>query len=178
MKKFIALALAALIVCALPVMALAADSPAAEETIKVTIQKATADGASNKTVEVVRGQGTITVVADPTQGTFREWTIFKVETTNAQSGAIGTLTAETKYSVAKEGTDYTIVDGTLKTSPLTVKPLTDIVICGNYDSKITDPQTGEAKENAPKTGANTVAMVVIAVLALAGAGVATKKVLA
>ena len=191
MKKIIALALAALIVCALPVMALAVDSPAAQEVVKIVVQKGKNDVSENQTVEVVRGTGTITVTADPTQGTFREWMIYKVEDDAATGAAIGELTAAAKYTKAVEGTDYEIVSGTLTTSPLTVKPLTDIVITGNYnktvtttDGKtqevkmITDPQTGEAKETSPKTGANTAILVVIAVLALAGAGVATKKVLA
>lgn len=176
MKKFIALALAALIVCALPVMALAVDSPAAQEMVKVVIQKATADG-GNQTVEIVRGTGTITVTADPTQGTFREWMIYKVEDDAATGAAIGDVTAAAKYTKAVQGTDYEIVSGTLTTSPLTVRPLTDIVITGNYDKKITDPQTGEMKDTAPQTG-YTVLFAVIAVLALAGAGFATKKVLA
>ena len=178
MKKFIALALAALIVCALPVMALAVDSPAATEMTKIVVQKATIQGVENTTVEVARGTGTITVVADPTQGIFREWMVYKVEDDAATGAAIGDVTAATKYTKAVQGTDYEIVSGTLTTSPLTVRPLTDIVITGNYDKKITDPQTGEMKETAPKTGANAVVFAVVAVLALAGAGIATKKVLA
>ena len=191
MKKFIALALVALIVCALPVMALAADSPAAEEMVKVVIQKGTTDS-QKQTNDVVRGRGTITVTADPTQGTFREWIIYKVTDDAATGAAIADVTAATKYTKAVEGTDYEVVSGTLTTSPLTVRPLTDIVITGNYNKTvtntttgktevvkmITDPQTGAVTETSPKTGVNTAILVVIAVLALAGAGVATKKVLA
>lgn len=177
MKKFIALALASLIVCALPVMALAVDSPVAPEKIKIVVQRGTIEGNTTNTVEVSSGTGTITVVADPTKGTFREWMVYKVEDDSATGAAIGDVTAAVKYTKAVQGTDYEIVSGSLTTSPMTVRPMTDIVITGNYDKTITDPQTGEAKDTAPKTG-YTAIFAVIAVLALVGAGVATKKVLA
>ena len=178
MKKLIALALAALIVCALPVMAMAepTPSPEAPNLVHINIRKGTIQGSTNNAA-TTDGQGNITVVADPTLGKFNNWTIFKVVDGQAQQAAIGT-TAETKYVAAVEGVDYVIVSGTLTTTTLTVRPLTDLVICGNYDGKITDPKTGESGSTAPKTGANTAVLIVVAALALAGAGYATKKGLA
>ena len=176
MKRLIALALAALIVCSLTVTAFAAGSPVAPKVINTTIQKGTINGATNNAA-TTDGNGTITVVADPTLGTFNNWTVFKV-VDGTQQAAIGD-TAEIKYVTAVEGTDYVIVAGSLTSSTMTVRPLTDLVICGNYNGKVTDPKTGEdSGSTAPKTGADVAILLAVAALALAGAGFATKKVLA
>ncbi len=167
MKKLIALVIAVLVICAVPAMAFAADSPSGEKVYNVTVQKADIDGTDKTQVTVDEG-GNIVVKADATVGTFNSWKIYKLEGTGTSA----------KYVEAVAGTDYTVVTGTMKDASLTVKPLTDIVICANYDDKLTDPKTGDMSEEAPKTGANIALLVFVCTLSLAGAGVAAKKIAA
>ena len=178
MKKLIALALAALIVCSLTVTAFAKiDSPVAPSQLTIAVKKGNIEGTAAKEVTLTTGQGnTITVTADNTYGTFNKWMIYKAKDT-AQA-AIGD-TAAVQYVEAVAGTDYTIVSGSLTATTLTLTPATDLVITANYNGKITDPQPGEdSGSTAPKTGADVAILIAIAALALAGAGFATKKVLA
>lgn len=185
MKKLLALVLAVLVVCAVPAMAFAADSPGGKKIYNVTVQKASIDG-TDKTQTTVDDGGNITVKVDASVGTFNNWKIYKVSTTTADAGVaaeaavltVGDLTAATKYVEAVEGTDYTIVSGSLKSTTVTVKPLTDIVICANYNNMLTDPQTGSMNEKAPQTGVNVALLVFVCALSLAGVGVAVKKVVA
>lgn len=167
MKKLIALVIAVLVICAVPAMAFAADSPNAEKVYNVTVQKADIDG-TDKTQTTVKENGNVVVKADTAVGTFNSWKIYKLEGTGASA----------KYVEAVAGTDYTVVTGTLKDASLTVKPLTDIVICANYNNKLTDPKTGDMSEEAPKTGASVALLAFVCTLSLAGAGVAAKKIAA
>lgn len=167
MKKLIALVIAVLVICAVPAMAFAANSPSGEKVINVSVQKADIDG-SDKTQVTVKEGGSVSVKTDASVGTFNNWKIYKVT---------GTGTAA-KYVEAVAGTDYTVVTGTLKDAALTVKPLTDIVICANYNNKLTDPKTGDMSEEAPKTGASVALLAFVCTLSLAGAGVAAKKIAA
>ncbi len=177
MKKIIALILAAMIVCALPAMAFAADSPSGAKTFSITVQKADVEG-TDKTQITVNEGGTVTAKVDKEVGTFNNWKIYKVVDSGASQLTVGELSAAAKYVEAVANTDYVLVTGTLKDTTITVKPLTDIVICANYNNKITDPMTGNMTQNAPQTGSNVALLVFIGAVALAGVAVVTKKVVA
>ncbi len=173
MKKLVALLLAALIVCALPVVAFAANSPAAGKVFQVTVQKGAADGVtSDKNTVTVEQNGNISLKAVESAGKFNSWKVYKA--VNASSAAA----ASVKYVEATVNVDYEIVSGSLTSTAVTIKPLTDIVVCGNYDGKITDPQTGAANSVSDQTGYHVALLALVCVLAVAGAGVAVKKAIA
>ena len=73
---------------------------------------------------------------------------------------------KTTYVEAIEGIHYTIASGSLTSDVLTIVPLGDVVICGNYNGKTTSPKTGDY----------SVYFALIALLSLAGVAVASKKV--
>ena len=127
----------------------------------------------------------ITVEANDKYGKFDSWSIYVISDVadlSANGAAItGTakilnLAATQKAAAAKSGTDYKVVDGSLTSESLTVEILKDekIVICGNYDGKITDPLSGEAtvdsgKKDSNSPGTNDIS-VMYAVFALLAAG--------
>ena len=81
----------------------------------------------------------VTVKIDPSKGDFDNWSIY----------------IDIDNSKAKEGEHYTIVSGSLTSDTITIIPKTDLIICGNYDGKITDPNTGKpADPEAPETGSS------------------------
>ena len=173
MKKILALLLAALIVCALPVVAMAAKNPSSEKVFQVTVQKGAVDGqTADKSQVTVAENGAITMKAVESAGKFNSWKVYKAVDATAAAAA------NVKYVEATANVDYVIVSGSLTESTITIKPLTDIVVCGNYDGKITDPQTGNASSVSDKTGYNFALLAVVCVLAVAGAGVAAKKAIA
>ncbi len=193
MKKIIALVLSIVLICCCSVTAFAAESPTAGSKVTVTIRKA--DGvapAEKEDIEYTVDNGaTITVKADEaTYGTFNSWSIYKAtETVDGVSAPVKSdiitlnaainLATKITTTTAVEGTDYEIVSGSLTAKELTVKVKTDVIICGNYNGKITDPVVNSTADNsatAPKTGDMTVLYAAIIMLAVVAFGFGVKKV--
>lgn len=156
MKKLFAIVLALVLMLTVSVTAFAAVSPEGKVVYKVT----TINGIDSTPVVKEVEEGTsVEVTVDTTKGTFDDWKIYKKDGT-----------------VAKEGVDYTIV-GKLTDTKITVTPKGDLIICGNYNGKITDPLTGkESTSDSPQTGDFSVLYLsIIALAALSFAGVAKKQ---
>ena len=189
MKKILAVVLCLCIALTLSVAAMAEASP----ENKVIVRKGTgtkADGTvvPEDTFVEIAEDGTITVTADPKYGTFVNWSVYVISDVTgtastsefgAGAASILNLATTTKATDAKQGTDYTIVAGTLTTTTLTVRPISRIAICGNYKNAagqtlITDPLSassveGKATDTSSKT--NDVNYVYIAIVMLAAAAV-------
>ena len=191
MKKIIALVLSMVMICCFSVTAFAAESPSADQKIKVTVRKADLSdptGTVDVTYTLDKGD-TITVKANPKYGKFNDWSVYKVEATAAGVSApvntgIVTLSAvktlaTTKAVDAVQGTDYEIVAGSLTATELTIKVNTSVVVCGNYDNVKTDPNVAsgaDGSSSSPQTGDMTVVYAVIVMLAVAAFGFGVKKV--
>jgi len=156
MKKLFAIVLAVVMMLTLSVTAFAAVSPGAKVFHKVTVINGIDAQVIVHSVEDGNSQE---VVIDTNKGTFDDWKIYKKDGT-----------------VAKEGVDYTI-EGKPTDNKIVVTPKTDLIICGNYNGKITDPLTGkEATPDSPQTGDfSVVYLSIIALAALGFAGVAKKQ---
>ncbi len=149
MKKAVAIILALAAVFTLSFSCVAAtNSPTGTPQVSVTIHSA-------KGIEGVTVEGTPTKVAvdttvkvekDDAEGKFESWSIYKPD-----------------GSLAKEGTDYTITAGDSKSPSITIVAKKDLIICGNYDGKITDPVTGNKKEpqSPPTSDATAIALTVV-----------------
>lgn len=142
-------------------------------------------------VEVAVGS-TVTVEPKSEYGEFDSWSIYVVsDATAATAGTakIINLAQTQKTTAAKEGTDYKVVEGSLSSDDLSIEVLKEekLIICGNYDGKITDPNeeaedageedTGDDKEadtdkegETPKSSKTSDSSVVYAVFALLAAG--------
>ena len=158
MKKIFAVILCVAVALSLSVTAFAVKSPVGEVVHEVTIR----NGIGTEGVTVpdvateVKDGNKVTVKVDPDKGDFDNWSIY----------------LDYDNSKAKEGEDYTIVSGSLTGDTITIIPKTDLIICGNYDGKITNPNTGKPSDpDAPATGSDSgvAEMLVVggAVLALA-----------
>lgn len=159
MKKIAALILALVFIMGLSVTALAVDSPGAKPVNKVVIINGV--GANKQSSTVVSGE-TVKMVSDSTKGTFNNWAVYKADGTKAV-----------------EGVDYVITSGSLKDATVEIKPLTDIIITGNYDGKVVNPITGEQqKPTSPESGDFAVVYMALIMLAAAACGFAAKKQLA
>ena len=99
----------------------------------------------------------LTVKPNPSFGKFDSWSVYLV---------VYDEEGKKSFVEAVEGIHYTIVEGSLTSDTLTVIPLADIVVCGNYNGKITSPKTGDY----------SVYFALIALLSLAGIAVTSKKV--
>ncbi len=190
MKKIIALVLSIVLVCCFSVTAFAASSPVAGEKYSVMIRKAVGnDPISKPDIEYTVEKDTlITVKADEAKyGKFDSWSIYKdtaAEGTAAPAkSGIMTLSvlnlATATAPAAVEGTDYEIVSGSLTAKELTVKVNNDVIICGNYGGKITDPAVNSNSDNsanAPQTGDMTAVYMAVIVLAVVAFGFGVKKV--
>ena len=157
MKKVLAVVLAVILVMSLSLTAFAAvASPEGTSYYKVYIING--GGAKTEITQVAIGES-VTVNADPGKGTFDKWIIYKAD---------GTL--------AVEGKDYTIVSGTLTSSPLTIIPLANVIITGNYNGVITKIEITNDEPSSPQTGDTVVyALGAVMLVALAGAVVAKKQ---
>ena len=191
MKKIIALVLSIVMICCFSVTAFAAESPSADQKIKVTVRKADLSDPTGKvdvTYTLDKGD-TFTVKANPKYGKFNDWSVYKVEATAAGVSApvntgIVTLSAfktlaTTKTVDAVQGTDYEIVAGSLTATELTIKVNTSVIVCGNYDNVKTDPNVAsgaDGSSSSPQTGDMTVLYAVIVMLAVAAFGFGVKKV--
>lgn len=191
MKKIIALVLSIVMICCFSVTAFAAESPSADQKIKVTVRKADLSDPAGK-VDVtytIDKDGTITVKSNPKYGKFNDWSVYKVEATAAGVSApvntgIVTLSAvktlaTTKTVDAVQGTDYEIVAGSLTATELTIKVNTSVIVCANYNNVKTDPNVAsgaDGSSSSPQTGDMTVLYAVIVMLAVAAFGFGVKKV--
>ncbi len=193
MKKIVALILSIALVCCCGLTVFAADSPVAEEKFSVTIRKAVGAAPVEKSdIEYTVGKDVIlTLKADEaTYGKFNSWSVYKVtESVDGVSAPVKSgiitlsaalnLTATTKTSAAVEGTDYTIISGSLTSKEITVKINNDVIVCANYDGKITDPlvkSNADNSANAPQTADVTVLYMAVIMLAAVAFGFGVKKV--
>lgn len=182
MKKIVALVLSIVMICCFSVTAFAAKSPVATEKVTVTVRKADfAEGDIDKEITLDAGD-TITVKADPKFGTFKSWSVYKTGK-NAPATGMVTLSvlnlATSKTVKAVEGTDYEIVKGSLTSTEMTIKVLSSVVVCGNYDDKITDPNEQSNVDDSDKsdpTGDTSVYYIAIVLLAAAAFCFGIKKV--
>lgn len=160
MKKIIALVFALVMVMSFSVTAFALDSASASEVTNVTVING-----ENTTKEnvVVKKDGTVSVSADSAKGKFNSWSVYVLVNGVAK--------------LAVEGKDYVYVSGDKAASNAVIKPLADIVICGNYDGKVTSPTSTSTSTTSPST-ADAVAGVVLMMMAAVACGVVAKKQLA
>ena len=157
MKKVFAVVLAVVLVMCLSVTAFAAvQSPEGVSVYKVYIINGS--GAKTQITEVTVGES-VTLTADPAKGKFDKWIVYKMD-----------------GSIAVEGVDYTIVEGSLTSESITIIPMANIIITGNYNGKITKFDITNNEPVSPQTGDTSVVMLgAMMVLALAGAVVAKKQ---
>lgn len=146
MKKLLAIVLCVCIALTLSVSVLAESSP--QNTIIIRRGVGTKQDGSNipqDTFVEVAANNTVTVKAnEKTYGKFNSWTIYVV-------------TDDGEYVEAEEGVDFEIVNGSLDSTTLTFKSLSDspLTVAGNYNGEITDP-SGASVEVMVKKGAATV----------------------
>lgn len=161
MKKIVAVLLALTAVFALSFSALAVNSPVATVKVNVTVRAAQPKAGVDKVDTAVSlDKGTVVKVApDSSKGKFDSWSVYKPDGTPAV-----------------KGTDYEIIEGSLTSNEISIKANADLHICGNYNGKITDPLTGEAKTpDSPKTGDTVVACAAVMLLSAAFVLGAKKK---
>lgn len=161
MKKIVAILLALTAIFALSFSALAVDSPVATVKVNVTVRAAEVKSGIDKLDTAVSvDKGTVVKVApDSSRGKFNSWSVYKAD-----------------GSLAVQGSDYELVEGTLTSSELSIKAQADLCVCGNYNGKTTDPITGEAKTpDSPKTGDTAVTCAVVMLLGAAFALSARKQ---
>lgn len=163
MKKIIALVLCVVVLCSLSVVAFATESsPVADQTAKVIVRAADVDGhTADQTFEVKVEGETVKVSASTNRGTFNGWTIYKI--------------VNNKAVEATKDTDYVIVSGDLQGPKLEVKPVTDIIICANYNGQKTEPGNFD-NGGSPVTADMSVVFVAIALAAGAAFVFSAKKI--
>lgn len=193
MKKIIALVLSVVMICCFSVTAFAAESPTATEKITVTVRKADiTNPVGDVDVKYTHDKGaTITVKADSKYGEFNSWSIYKVEASvegtavaGGEAGlitlsAVKNLATTSKVVKAVEGTDYDVVKGSLTSSELVIEAHTSLIICGNYDNKITDPNDTsiiDDSDDSDPTGDTAVYYIAIVILAAAAFAFGVKKI--
>lgn len=156
MKKLFAAVVALVMMMSLSV-AVFAESPTGTVLRKVTVINGI--GATAEVKQVNDGEP-ISFTADSAKGKFNKWAIYKADGT-----------------AAVLGTDYTVASGADTDASFSIVPKADLIVTGNYDSKVTDPKTGK-ESTSPKTGDFTVLYFGIAALAALGCAAASKKQLA
>ena len=117
MKKVFALLLAVVLVMSFSMAVSAANSPEGVSYYKVYI--IVGPGADTDVTKVAIGEE-VTVTADPDYGTFDKWMFYTMD-----------------GDEAIEGIDYTLVSGVATDETITFIPLTNIIVTGNYNGKIT-----------------------------------------
>lgn len=162
MKKFIALLLCVLLLVSFSVNAFAAKSPVADDVFNITI----INGANAKpNVSTNDGTKNVTVEADPDKGDFDEWVIYK----------------DDGKTLAVEGVDYEIVEGSLDAEKLVITPLKGVIICGNYNGVATKPvvvkpdSDKDDSNKAPQTSDNLATALSVVMIAALGFAVVAKK---
>mgnify|MGYP003296558309 CR=1 FL=1 len=169
MEKIVSLLLVLIAVLSLSVTAFAADpiaSPVAEEECVIKIVKITATVGGKvqaNPVKVKKGEK-VELSYDSKNGTFNGISYYVVD----KDGKALT-DKDGKFIEAKENVDYKIISSGDKSC--VVEFVSDIIVCGDYNGKKTNPNTGEPiSDDSPETGVNdATAEVVIAVMLLAGA---------
>lgn len=156
MKKVFALILAVVLVMSLSVTAFAAKNSPSPEVFH-TVQVINGQGANTEIHKVKVGED-VELIAKDDIGPFNEWKIFLNDGTPAVPG--------THYTIVGKLTDKTIV----------LKPLTNLIVTGNYNGKDTTFKVQNGEATSPKTGDTAVvAIASVMVLSLAGAVVAKKQ---
>lgn len=159
MKKILAIMLCIIAIFSLSATAFAVDSPTGKPVHSVVVIVTPGSKGSSTTVktgEIVK------VVANPDKGKFDGWAVYKKD-----------------GSKAVEGVDYKFVEGGSKITPATLEVYTDLIICANYDGKITDPITTQQKDDqSPQTGDFATIAMIVALLASAAVCFKAKKQLA
>ena len=157
MKKVFAVILAVALVMSLPLTAFAAgSSPEGVSYYKVYVING--QGAETEVTKVEVGEE-VTLNADPDKGDFDKWMFYKMD-----------------GSPAVEGEDYVLVSGVATSETITFIPLTNIIVTGNYNGKITKIEITNDEPISPETGDTTVyALGAVMMVALAGACVAKKQ---
>ena len=184
MKKILAIILCLCLALTLSVSAMATASPENKVMLRKGFgSKQTGDTSGSFPVDTfieVSSDNTVTAVADEkTYGTFDSWSIYVVTDVTGTSAATSTgisaasvleLAVTQKATPAKEGVDYTVVSGNLKSKTLVIKPINRLIICGNYSGTITDPLSassvpGTKPDKSPKHGDLNVMYIAIVMLA-------------
>lgn len=157
MKKVFAVILAIALVMSLSLsISAAVSSPGGVSYYKVYVIDG--PGADTEVTKVPVGDQ-VTITSDPDNGDFDKWMFYKADGTPAV-----------------EGKDYTFVSGTATSETITIIPLANIIITGNYNGVITKVEITNDEPHSPQTGDNTVyALSAVMVVALAGAVVAKKQ---
>ncbi|MBO4468374.1 MAG: hypothetical protein J5766_03645 [Clostridia bacterium] len=115
----------------------------------------------------------LTATADPSKGTFNSWSIYVVTYTPDGKKVYNAAVAGKHFKIVVNGNPLTEaemnsrLEELLASNRITIIPLADIVICGNYNGKITSPKTFDY----------TPYFMILALLALAGVAFSTKKAL-
>lgn len=165
MKKIVSLLVALVIVLSLSVSAFAVKSPVAPTEIVITSRQIiTKIGEKVQAGKITVEKGSqIVFKYDPSKGKFDRIAYYVVD----EDGKA--ITKNGEFVEAVEGVDYEVVSENDK--EFTVKVNTDLIVCGDYNGKKTNPNTGEPiDDESPETGVNDVtAEVVIAAILLAGA---------
>lgn len=170
MKKVLAIVLCVCIALTLSLVVMAESSPKTSVVVrKGTISKLDGTTVPADTYVEVAEDNTVTVKSDKTYGNFNKWSIYKV---------VQTANGTTTYEEAKEGVDYTIVSGSLKDGTLVIKPLTEIVVAGDYNNVTTNPANASSvsgSSHSSKTGDVEVMYIAFALLAAGAVLLGAKK---
>ncbi len=163
MKKVIAVVLCLAVLFTLSVSAFAVESSVQGDGTQHRVIMRRGIGVSGfdagNSTTVIDDGDKIIAKADPNEGTFNGWSVYKADGTPAT-----------------EGTDYTLADGTkLTDTQVSVIAKTDIILCADYNGVKTDPQPEGSSNTSPKTADMSVAYVVV-MLAAAAAFMGAKKV--
>lgn len=156
MKKVFALIIAVILVMSLSVTAFAAKNSPVVNPFN-TVQVINGQGANTEIHKVNIGES-VELVAKDNIGKFDGWKVYLTDGTPAVPG--------THYTIVGNLTDKTIV----------LKPLTNLIVTGNYNGKDTTFKIQNGEATSPKTGDTAVvAIASVMVLSLAGAVVAKKQ---
>lgn len=185
MKKFLALALAFVMIMGLSLTAFAVESPVADQ--KVTVVSVLKNGATPKsqTVTVTAGKDqklTFTAEAKDEQGAaFAGWMIYKKDGSDAVQGKDYLLVSVSGAYAEKTGAEvaYRVAGAVvLKDTTLVIVPLTDLIVTANYGTVTTDIKAAQAlftETAAPSGDTVTACLALVLFVALAGVCVSKKQ---
>ncbi len=176
MKKFLALALALVLIMGLSLTAFAVNSPVA--TQKATVVSVLYNGATPKSEATTVGTAlTFTTEASKDGAAFTGWMIYKKDGSEAVKdvdyklvAVAGAYADEAGYKVAG-----TVVEAN---TTLKIIPLTDIIVTANYGTVVTDIKAAQAvfTDKAPAYGDTAVAaLALVMFVALAGVCISKKQ---
>ncbi len=181
MKKVFTILLSLLLLASLTVPVFAQASPEGDELYKVVFVK----NAEDKTGYVynVKEGGTLEFKADPNEGKFDGWNIYKMDGTPATVNVDYTVVRTASLAESDVLGAYIPADGEtrvlgsymLTAEVIELKPLNNLIITANYNGIITEPVLSTGEDTAPETGdATIVTLALVALVALCGAAVAKK----